>query len=240
MKNVNAAVRLVQDWLNSGQLKARPAEIGGFTPIDQRQRAVFAASVESAARGILAMAKADKNRHCVHVVPPGSHLFKGSKSAGSTNMVAVFNCDHLLETELPGQELLSPDGSLKVRALTLKGSVDAERGSPAELGIVMAPRSSRFEPLDAIGYAAAFVDVHGSCLGHRHTPLAIKPNGYLAYTLGLQPLHFAVNHMDSTGHLDTALGFPMAASCLAEALPQVEGYLSGLATALAQQKVDLR
>ncbi len=238
MKNSNPAVQIIRSWLGSGQLQARPIESGGFTSLTKKQRTVFAASVESAARGILAIAEADPKGLCVCLVPEGSHFFP-SCGNGDMQTVAVFNCDHLLQTELPGQEMLSPSGSLKVKALTLQCSTDTSHGRPAQLGIVVAPRSCHYDPLEALGYAAAFIDVHGDCMGRRQTPISINPKGYLAFTLGLQPMHEAVNQMTSGGHLDTALGFPMAATCLQQAVPLLEPYLRGLAVALAQQKVDL-
>lgn len=203
-----------------------------------RRMSDYAAGIEPVARAMLALAQSDTKgtlakvtavnsaslfRKCLYMRVPGE-------------MVVVLNPETLgCGCSAPeGAEDWAPNGRLGLKAVTLQAGLTHQGKPCAELGLVLPQRSASVKNVCDDAFTVAIIDLTGGTDGERYTPMGFRRNGWLQYNLGLIELEEAVWNMRSGGgHFDDAVGFPGATQYLANALPSLAEYLTGLAVNLA-------
>lgn len=204
------------------------------TELQRRCVREFAASIESTARGMLALAEIDREENrIVHCVghEERSPFPQCSSMTGISEMVIVLNPDPPgCGCQAPEHgDIFAPWGSLGLIAVTLQVGRDAKGGIAAQLGLVL-PLRGRDAPEE--GFAIVTFDRVGHGMPHTYRPRLVKGT-YLQYTLGLIPKEEIAEAFRSMGGgIDSAVGFPDATRYLGEHLPHLGQYFTELAKKL--------
>ncbi len=232
---VDSLASMKDSWYNRTMNEKGPE--AARAELAQLRRSEFAASIESVARGMLAMAQADPEGKTTQVLILGekSQFPRHWSLDQSAPTVVVFN------RQAPGCGCNAPEGSdvwslhgrMWLKAVTLQAGRLYNGGSVAKLGLVLPQRVNTDDKAWKEGFTVATIDLEGSVNAERLSPNGFPRDGYLMYELGLTSLEDALYCLKSSGgHFDDAMGFPGARDYLANALPALASYFTALAASL--------
>ena len=197
----------------------------------------FAAAVAPVVHGLYAIWQMNNESVKVVAAQEGNDFPRSHDIINPDKMFVFFNQPLMRLGSLPAEGDWGPSGKLGLKAITLQAGLNRDYQVAAELGLVMALRGSDYSQKDD-GYVVASIELTGSTRANSYEP-TINKQGFLMHKLGLLGAERAINCLQSGSTIsDSILGFPGARDYLANRLPTLALYLSGLAEVLSKSSEE--